>query len=167
MPLWLEICVAAAAIAIVIQTMMVVSVLVALLPAIKNFQKIASDLHLKVNPILASTTRILNDSEQRIRSMMDDASEITQLARSEAQKVDRVVSDALDRVRLQVIHADQIATGALEAIEETGDKVRKGVLMPINQVSAILKGVKAGLGALRGRRGAGPDGIPQDEELFI
>jgi hypothetical protein len=169
MPVWVEIFIAVAAIAIVIQTVMLVSTLLAILPAIQNFQRIATDLQSKINPILATTTRILDDSEERIRSIMSDASEITHLARSEAQKVDRVVTDALERTRLQVIRADQIMTGTLEIIEETGEKLRRTVWTPVNQVSALLKGVKVGLDVIRGRssRGNGADGVPQDEELFI
>jgi len=168
MPVWVEVFIAVAAIAIVIQTVMIVSTLVMLRPVIENFQRIASDLQAKVNPILATTSRILDDSEVRIRSIMGDASEITHLARGEAQKVDRVVSDALERLRLQVIHADQIVTGTLEVIEETGEKVRRSVWGPVNQLSALLKGIKVGLDVIRGRsRGANSDGVPQDEELFI
>jgi uncharacterized protein YoxC len=169
MPVWVEVFIAVAAIAIVIQTAMLVSTLFMLRPVIQNFQRIASDLQSKINPILATTARILDDSEERIRSIMGDASEITHLARTEAQKVDRVVTDAIERLRLQVIHADQIVTGTLEVIEETGEKVRKTVWGPVNQVSALLKGIKVGLDVIRGRssRGAGSDGVPQDEELFI
>ncbi len=167
MPVWVELFIAVAAIAIVIQTVIIASTLLILRPTIENFQRIAADLQSKINPILATTSRILDDSEERIRSIMGDASEITHLARGEAQKVDRVLTDAIERLRLQVIHADQILTGTLEVIEETGEKVRKSVITPVNQVSALLKGIKVGLDVIRGRRGAGSDGVPQDEELFI
>ena len=169
MPVWVEVFIAVAAIAIVLQTVMLVSTLVMLLPAIQNFQRIAADLQAKINPILATTSRILDDSEVRIRSIMGDASEITHLARGEAQKFDRVLTDAIERMRLQIIHADQILTGALEVIEDTGEKVRKSVWVPVSQVSALLKGIKVGLDVIRGRqsRGNGTDGVPQDEELFI
>jgi uncharacterized protein YoxC len=167
MPVWVELFIAVAAIAIVIQTAMLVSTLLMLRPVIENFQRIAADLQSKINPILATTSRILDDSEGRIRSITGDAAEITHLARGEAQKVDRVVTDALERVRLQVIHADQIVTGTLEVIEETGEKVRQSVLTPVNQLSALLKGIKVGLDVIRGGRSRGADGVPQDEELFI
>ncbi len=169
MPIWVEVFIAVAAVAIVIQTVMLVSTLVMLRPVVENLQRMASDLQTKINPILATTTRILEDSEDRIKSIMSDATEITHLARSEAQKVDRVVTDALERARLQVIHADQIVTGTLEAVEETSAKVRRSVWGPVNQMSAMLKGIKVGLDVIRGRqtRGTGADGVPQDEELFI
>ena len=110
MPVWVEVFIAVAAIAIVIQTVMHCLHAADAPPRrFENFQRIATDLQAKINPILATTTRILDDSEERIRSIMGDASEITHLARGEAQKVDRVVTDAIERLRLQVIHADQIS----------------------------------------------------------
>ena len=170
MPVWLEVFIAAACAAIVVQTFMVISTLMAFRPLITRFGEIASNLQAKLNPILATTTRILADSEDRVKSIMGDAAEITHLARGEAQKADRVLTDAIERLRLQIIRADHIITGALEVVEDTGVKVRKTVLTPVNQFSAILKGLKVGLDVIRGnatRRSGDGNGVPQDEELFI
>jgi hypothetical protein len=111
----------------------------------------------------------LEDSEDRISSIMGDSAEITRMARGQAQKIDRVFTDSLERLRVQVIRADQILTGALEVIEDTGTRVRKSLWAPVQQVSAVLKGVKVGIDVLRGVRNRGPesDGATQDEELFI
>jgi len=168
MPVWVEVFIAVAAVAIVVQTIMIVSTLALLRPAITRFSEIANDLQSKLNPIIATTGRILADSEDRVKSIMGDAAEITHLARGEAQKADRVVTDAVERLRLQIIRADHIVSGALEVVEDTGTKVRKTVLTPVNQVSAVLKGLKVGLDVIRGHapRRSG-DGVPQDEELFI
>lgn len=167
MPVWVEVFIAVAAVAIVIQTLMIVSALLALRPVVLRFAQIASDLQTKVTPILTTTSRILADSEDRIKSIMADASEITQTARIEAQRIDRVVTDAVEKLRLQIIRADQIVTGAMEAVEETGSQVRRSVLGPVNQLSALLKGIKVALDVIRGSKRSHPDGVPQDEELFI
>ena len=71
-----------------------------------------------------ASNRILEDSEERISSVMGDTAEITRIARGQAQKVDRVVTEALERLRVQVIRADQILTGALEVVDEAGSKFR-------------------------------------------
>jgi uncharacterized membrane-anchored protein YhcB (DUF1043 family) len=169
MPVWVEVFIVVAAVSIVIQTLVMVSTLLLLRPVILRFAQIASDFQVKMQPILATTTRILADSEDRIKSIMADTAEITQTARQEAQKVDRVVTEALDKLRLQIIRTDQLITGALEATQEAGTKMRRTVLGPVNQISALLKGLKVGLDVIRGNRHSNPDGggIPQDEELFI
>jgi hypothetical protein len=167
MPVWLEVFIVVAAIAIVIQTVMLVSTLALLRPVIQKFSRIASDLQAKIDPVLVTSARILADSEERIKSIVEDASALTHTARVEAENVDRVISEGVERLRVQIIRTDQIVTSALEAVEEAGGKVRRSVLGPVNQVSALLKGLKVGLNVIRGNRRPHSDGVPQDEELFI
>ncbi len=167
---WLEAFIVIAAMAIVVQMAILVAMFVVMRETAERFTRIASQLQARLDPILLRTGRILEDSEERIASVMSDASEISRVARSQAQRVDRVFSDAVERLRIQVIRADHIITGTLEVIEEAGSKVRSTVWEPVRQVSAMLKGLKAGLDMIRGgqRRSPAPDATaPQDEELFI
>jgi hypothetical protein len=136
---------------------------------VERILKRMNDLHGRIDPILARTARILDDSEDRVSSIMGDAAEITRIARGQAQKVDRVFTDAVERLRLQVIRADQILTGTLEVVEDAGSKFRRTVWVPMQQASALLKGLKAGLDILRAsnRHRHQSDSVQQDEELFI
>lgn len=166
---WIEAFIIIAAIAIVIQMAILLAMFVQLKASLEQFTRLANDLHARIDPILLRVTRILDDSEDRIASIMGDAAEITRIARGQAQKVDRVFTDAVERLRTQVIRADHILTGTLEVVEDAGTKVRKSFLGPIQQASALLKGLKVGLDFIRGqqRRRPEPDSAPQDEELFI
>lgn len=166
---WVEAFILLATVAIIVQMAILIAMFVQMRTAIREFTRIANDFHHRVNPILDRISRILEDSEDRIASIMSDASEMTRLARGQAQKVDRIFSDTLERLRIQVVRADHILTGALEVIEEAGSKVRKNVLGPVQKVSAVLKGLKVGLDYIRGmqRRRPEPETQPQDEELFI
>ena len=166
---WAEAFVVIAAIAIVLQMVILLAMFVQLRVAIDRFTWMANNLQGRLDPILLRINRILEDSEDKIGSIMSDGAEITRLARGQAQRVDRVVTDSLERLRVQVIRADRILTGALEVIEETGSKVRSTLWGPVQQVSAVLKGIKVGLDVLRGvqQRRAESDAASQDEELFI
>jgi hypothetical protein len=137
--------------------------------SMQEFTRIANDLQGRVDPILLRVNRILEDSEDRISSVMGDTAEITRIARGQAQKVDRVVTEALERLRIQVIRADQILTGALEVVDEAGTKFRNTLWGPIRQASAVMKGIKVGLDMLRRQQTNKPESDPvsQDEELFI
>jgi hypothetical protein len=83
--------------------------------------------------------------------------------------MDRVITDATDRLRGQLNHADRILTGALEAVEDAGSQFRRTVWGPIQKASALLQGIKVGLDLLRSRRERRrPDEpLEQEEELFI
>src|SRR5580700_7901991 len=166
---WVEAFIIIATIAIVIQMAILLAMFVQLRTAIENFTRLANDLHARLDPILLRVNRILEDSEDRIATVMSDAAEISRIARGQAQKVDRVFTEAVERLRVQVIRADQILTGALEVVEDAGTKFRKTLWGPIHQASALLRGLKVGLDFIRGqqRRRQEPDSATQDEELFI
>jgi len=165
---WLEAFIVIATIAIVIQMAILLAMFVQMRIAVRQFTRIAIQLQARIDPILLRTNRILEDSEDRIRSIMGDAAELTRLARSQAQKVDRVFTDAVERLRVQVMRADQILTGTLEVIEDAGSTFRSKLWAPFQQASAVLKGVKAGLDFIRGqKRRPDSETATQDEELFI
>jgi len=157
-----------AAAAIVLQALILGAMYLQFRQMNERMTHIATDLHAKLDPILSRLRFLVDDSHGRIVSMATDAAEIAQLARGQAQKVDRVFTEAVDRLRLQIIRADQILTGALEHIEEAGSKLRKSVSGPVEEVAAFVKGVKTGLEFFRGRRRS-PERARerQDEELFI
>jgi hypothetical protein len=165
---WLDAFIFIAAIAIVVQMVILAAMFVVMRKTAMRFTEMAAQFQARVDPILLRTSRILEDSEERIASIISDAAEISRLARTQTQRVDRVFSDAVERLRVQVVRADHILTGTLEVIEEAGSKVRSTVWEPVRQVSAVLKGLKAGLDMIRGReRRTASETAPQDEELFI
>ena len=166
---WTEAFIVIAAVAIVMQMAILLGMYLQFRDMNQHIKRVTTDLETRVNPILLRINRILDDSQDRISSIVGDAAEVTRIARSQAQKVDRVFTDAVDRLRVQVIRADHLLTGALEALEETGSKVRRTVTGPITQVTAVLKGIKVGLDFIRGQQHhrRRSDAPTQDEELFI
>jgi methyl-accepting chemotaxis protein len=166
---WVEAFIVIAAIAIVMQMTIMLVMLLQLKKSLEHFTRLSNDLQSRVDPILNRVNRILEDSESRISSVMGDTAEITRLARGQAQKIDRVFTDTIERLQVQVIRADQILTGAMEVVDEAGSKFRNTLWGPIRQASAVMKGIKTGLDMLR-RQQSGrteSDGASQDEELFI
>ena len=113
---------------------------------------------------------LVEDAQPKISSMMSDAAEITRVARNQVQRVDRVMVEAVDRLRMQLVHADQILTGALETVEDTGAKLRSTLWGPVQSVSALVRGIQAGMEFYRGMRTGRPPETPAeqpDESLFI
>jgi 5-hydroxyisourate hydrolase-like protein (transthyretin family) len=166
---WVEAFIVIAAIAIVMQMTILLVMLLQLKKSLEHFTRLSTDLQGRVDPILSRVNRILEDSEGRISSVMGDTAEITRLARGQAQKIDRVFTDTIERLQIQVIRADQILTGAMEVVDEAGSKFRSTLWGPIRQASAVMKGIKVGLDMLRRQqdRRAESDGASLDEELFI
>jgi hypothetical protein len=134
-------------------------------------EHLTTDLQSRVGPILTRVQILLDDTQPKISEMVSDAAHVVYLARGQAQKLDRVVGEATDRLRGQLVTADRILAGALETVEEAGTQFKRGVWRPMQKASAIISGIKVGLDFLRSRRGARrhADGVDVEdgEELFI
>src|ERR1700732_2677150 len=121
----LEVFIVVASVAIVIQMAILLAMFLQMRATTQQLSRIASELQAKIDPILVRTSRILEDSEERIASILGDATEITRVARSQAQKVDRVFTEAMERLRIPVVRADPLLTGTLEVSEEGGAEGRR------------------------------------------
>ena len=103
--------------------------------------------------------------------MVADVSELSQLTRNQAQKVDRILTETLERLRLQLIHVDQILTGTMEAVEDAGARLKQTVWGPVVKATALLRGVQTGLeffrAARQGREPVEPPSDRRDEGMFV
>lgn len=170
MQFWLEFFSIIAAIALIVQVVILTALFFQLRRTTENVNRLVGDLQSRVGPILTRVQILLDDTQPKISSMVNDASHIVYLARGQAQKVDRVFTDAADRLRGQLVHADRILTGTLEAIEDAGAKFSHSFWRPVQKASALVQGIKVGLDLLRSRRGGSRRDEPREqaeEELFI
>jgi hypothetical protein len=136
----------------------------------ESVNRMVNDLHTRVGPILTRTQILLDDTQPKLANLVEDASQVVYLARAQAQKMDRVFTDASDRLRGQLVRADRIITGTLEAVEDAGTQVRRSFLGPVQKASAVVQGIKVGLDFLRSRRSHREtihETIEQEDELFI
>lgn len=155
-------------IAVVLQMLILGGMFLQFRQTSRDVRQATLDMQKRIDPLLFRVGRIVDNSEDKISSIVSDAAEVTRLARGQAQKIDRIVSDTLDRTRVQIIRADAIITGTLEAVEDAGVTLRRSVLGPLQQASAVLKGIRTGIDFIRGQRARSTAGATQaDEELFI
>src|SRR3989454_10483122 len=170
MQFWLEFFSIIAAIALVVQVVMLTLLFFQMRRTSENVNRLTSDLQARVGPILTRVQILLDDTQPKISSMVNDASHVVYLARGQAQKIDRVLTEASDRLRGQLVHADRILTGTLEAVEDAGAKFSHSFWRPVQKASALVQGIKVGLDLLRSRRRRRSSDDPreqQEEELFI
>jgi uncharacterized protein YoxC len=170
MQLAIEIFSIVAAVALVVQVAILIGLFLQLKRTTESINRMITDLHSRMGPILTRTQIMLDDTQPKITALIDDASHIVYLARSQAQKMDKVFTEASDRLRGQLVRADRILTGALETVEDAGTQVRRSFLAPVQKATALVHGIKVGLDFLRARRGQSetvPEGVEQEDELFI
>jgi hypothetical protein len=169
MQTWLMIFSIVAAIMLVVQGAMLIAMFFELRQTNRKVNGLVTDLHARVGPILTRAQILLDDTQPKISNMVADAAHIVYLTRGQAQKLDRVLTDATDRLRGQLNHVDRLLTATLETVEDAGSQFRSTVWRPMQKASALVQGIKVGLELLRSRRGGRrPDEpLEQEEELFI
>ncbi|GAC1660995.1 MAG: hypothetical protein NVS9B4_12650 [Candidatus Acidiferrum sp.] len=167
---WLEIFSVVIAVALIVQVAILIGLFREIQRATAKVNKTMDDLNSRVGPILTRVQILIDETQPKISEMVADASHVVYLARGQAQKMDRVLTDAADRLRGQMNHADRILTGTLEAVEDAGAKFRHGFWRPVRKASALVQGIKVGLDLLRSRRRTPRSDDPleeMEEELFI
>ncbi|MCL5005124.1 MAG: hypothetical protein M1404_01210 [Acidobacteria bacterium] len=129
---------------------------------------IRSDVKERLEPIIQSVREIVNDSRDPVRTVVSNLAEVSRVLRERTNSVDSVLDEFLDKVRLQMARIDQTITDVLEKVEKTTTTVQRNIVAPVTEVSALLKGLQAGIDFLLSRRRAGQTSeVPQDEQMFI
>lgn len=170
MNIWLVVCTIVMAVALIVQVAILIALWLQTKRTLEHVSRLSTDLHSRIGPILTRVQILLDDTQPKITNMVADAAHVVYLARGQAQKIDRVLTDAADRLRGQLLHADRILTGTLEAVEDAGSQVRRSFWRPVQKASALVHGIKVGLDLLRSRRAPTvprSDASEQEEELFI
>ncbi|MBI1941913.1 MAG: hypothetical protein HYS33_10445 [Acidobacteria bacterium] len=133
-----------------------------------QLEGIRADVRQRLDPLTQSVTDIVANSREPVRNITSNLAEISRLLRDRTSNVDAVVADMVDRSRLQIIRVDQMVSDLVTRVETTADVVQRNVLTPIQEVSAIIKGVRSGLEFLFARRR--PSSVTEgtsEEQLFI
>jgi hypothetical protein len=160
------------ALAMVLQVSILIALFLQTRRTMQKVEKTVTDLNDRAGPILTRVQILLDDTQPKISTMVSDAAHVVYLARGQAQKVDRVFTEAADRLRGQLVHVDRILTGTMEAVEDAGAQFRQSFWRPVQKASALVQGIKVGLDLLRSRRapasrGRDDETAEQEEELFI
>jgi hypothetical protein len=138
---WSEVFLGIIAAATLVMAVVQIGAIVAALRLSRQAQQVLQSVHQEVRPLIA-----------RAHAIAEEASRTVALATTQAQKVDRLITDLSLRV------------------DETAGVIQEAIITPAREGLAIVAAVKAGLSALRGLRDMRPrNGRHAEEEdpLFI
>lgn len=168
MQTWVAVFVVIGAVAVVLQTAIFFAFYLLSRRIAASLIQISTGVEERLLPLLNRIHSLVQESSVDIHDIVHETAEVTRTVRTNSLRLDRLLEEASDRLRLQIIRADRMLTGALETIEETGDELRKSLVEPVRTATALVRGVKAGVEFFRGR-----SRIPErrreaeDEGLFV
>ena len=156
------------AIAILMQAGAMVGIWLSIQKIHGEVQGVRSDVRQRLDPLTQSVGEILTNSREPIHTITKNLAEISTIMRERTSRVDDAVGEMLVRSRDQAARIDHMVTGLVERVETTADVVQSNILVPLNEMAAVVKGVRAGMEFLFARRRhPSITETTQDEQLFI
>ena len=157
-----------AAVAIVLQFLILLGMYLALRRSQKQVEDVVGQMKEHGIPALITANNFLTENGPRVSTILENAAATTVTVRAQVERIDASLNDVLDRTRLQVIRTDELVTRTLDRVEMTTEIVEHRVLTPIRRLAGLVTGVTAGLGALMGgMKGNGRGRGDDDGEMFI
>jgi hypothetical protein len=156
------------ALAVLVQAGAMVGIWLAVRKIPGQVEVIRTDVKQRLDPLAQSVTEIVSNAREPLRTITTNLADISKMLRERTSDVDALVAALVDKSRAQVIRVDQMVSDLVKKVETTSDAVQRGVLAPIQEVSAVIKGMRAGLEFLYSRRRTtSVSEAAQDEQLFI
>jgi hypothetical protein len=169
----LTIFIALTAAAIALQTLILLAMYLAVRKLNARLESVVDETQSRVFPLLENVKAIQQDVKAflettlpKIDLILDNAAQATTTVHADIERVQATVNDLLDRVRLQVIRADEMVTRTMDRVEETSERVQHSVMSPVRKVSGIAQAISVGVGAFLANQKRRRNGGPNDE-MFI
>ena len=170
---WVQAFVVIAAVAIVLQLVVLAVMALSIKKTTEQMSKMAAEVHARAIPLLDTANAFATDATPKLEMITTNLAETTVMLKKQMERLDATVTDIVDRTRLQVIRADEMVTRTLDRVEETTETVHHTVISPVRQVSGVIQGITSALGVFLGgskrtaKKKEQHARTPQDEELFI
>jgi ABC-type transporter Mla subunit MlaD len=156
------------ALAVLMQAGAMIGIWLAMRKIPAQIEGVRADVKQRLDPLAQSVTEIVSNAREPLRTITSNLADISKMLRERTADVDALVADLVDKSRSQVIRVDQMVSDLIKKVETTSDAVQRGVLAPMQEVSAVIAGMRAGLEFLFSRRRTtSVSEAAQDEQLFI
>jgi hypothetical protein len=157
-----------AAVAIVMQMLVMTGIYFAIRDLHRDLVDVRAVTKQKIDTLTERVTEFIASSREPIRDVAANLADMSRTIRERTAQFDSVMADFLDRSRLQIIRIDQLVTTFVDKAENAADRVEKKVVAPVQEMAAVIAGVRKGFEFLFARRrNAGVSETTQDEQMFI
>ncbi len=158
------------ALAMLIQSIAVIGMFLTFRRLSARVEEVSSEVQRKIVPLSEKMDHILVGLQsivgnvEKIQGQFGYTGEIIQ---NRMMKIDGLLESATHSAQDQIVRIQDVMAVSTQRMEETFDMIQKGLVAPLSEVTALIRGVKVGLGViLRGGRSPA-EHSHQDEEMFI
>ena len=98
----------------------------------------------KAYPVVASTQELIRDLTPKIKTITENAAEISHTVRAQVTDIDSTLSNMTAKARAQADRVNGMVDSTLNTTSSVVGSVERGVKAPIREVAGVLAGIKAG-----------------------
>ncbi len=162
--------VAAVALAMLIQAIVLLAALIALRKLAKSIREEMEGLRSSVMPVIENTRNLLVRVAPKIEQTTSDLAVLTRALRDQTADVQAAADEIIGRAQRQARRVDSMMSSVLDAVDRAGSFVADTVTKPMRQLSAFLASAKAVIESLRSTQGASradSNRASGDNDLFV
>lgn len=175
----LYIILAAVAVALVGQTILLLAIFVVLRKTARSFREDFEDLRSEITPIIHNTRELFIRVAPRIEDSAADLAAMAHSLRAQTVDIQASATEVLDKLRHQSARLDGMITSVFDAVDHATTFVTETVARPVRQLSSILASAKAVVESLRGNAPESPAPAsaprtppqppidPEDKDMFV
>jgi methyl-accepting chemotaxis protein len=159
--------VAAVALTMLLQVIMLVALFVVLRKTIRTMheeldenRRSLKNLVEKIEPIVERAGEFLSSSAPKVEATLTDIAAVAQKLRAQTEDVQVAAGEVIERVRRQGSRMDSMLTKTLDSVDRAATFMTDAVGKPMRQLSAVLASAKAVVETLRTPTNSG---IPADD----
>jgi methyl-accepting chemotaxis protein len=162
--------VAAVALAMLIQAIVLFAALIALRKLAKSIRQEIDDLRSSVMPLIENTRNLLARVAPKIEQTASDLALLTRALRNQTADVQAAADEIIGRAQRQARRVDSMLSNVLDSVDRAGSFMADTVAKPMRQLSAFLASAKAVIESLRSTQGASraeANRASGDNDLFV
>jgi len=162
--------VAAVALAMLIQAIVLLFALIALRKLAKSIRDQMEELRASVMPVIENTRHLLTHVTPKIEQTASDLAVLTRALRDQTADVQAAADEIIGRAQRQARRVDSMMSNVLDAVDRAGSFMADTVTKPMRQFSAFLASAKAVIESLRSTQGASradSNRASSDNDLFV
>jgi uncharacterized protein YoxC len=104
---------------------------------------------------------------EKVQAMQESLSAVSQVVQRRIVDVDAFLAEAMDSARLQIAKFQDVIDTSARRIDDTIYTLQTAIVVPVNEVQAVIHGIRTGLDVLFGWRRSEAQRSHHDEEMFI
>jgi len=138
------------ALCMVAQTVLFLVAVVGMAKARKRFLTMAEDVKEKTLPLLEKTHGMVSDLQPKIQTITDNVLDTSHVVRARTNEFGATMSEVNERVRSQAARVDNMVTSVLDTTSEVASVAQKAARVPVREFSGLMAGLKAALSVMMG-----------------